>query len=239
MGNFLPANQIIAEPYDMGQTSIQIQSIYDELEAAIQRWQESTDNYSGHILAEITKARRLIELKKVPVMADMIGDLYDEGRSVVCFVNYTESVELLSRILELDPRFKGKNLIGYIYGEASDKNRDRDEAEFQADKKRVIVANLAAGGTALSFHDLNGKHPRASIINPSFSAIQLLQALGRIHRAEGKSTCYQRLLYAGGVSIEERICFRVQSKLTGISMLNDGDLTSGMRFFNYFMGRRI
>jgi hypothetical protein len=240
MGDYLPENQVVAEPYDMGNASTHIQAIYDELELAIARWQESTDEYkSGHVLAEITKARRLIELQKVPVMAEMIGDLYDEGRSVVCFVNYTESVELLSTILNLDKRFAGKNLIGYIYGGATDKNRERDEQDFQANKKRIIVANLASGGTALSFHDLDGKYPRASIINPSFSAIALLQALGRIHRAEGKSKCYQRLLYAGGVAVEERICYRVQTKLNGISMLNDGDLVDGMKFFNFFMGRVI
>lgn len=239
MGDYLPSNQIVAEAYDMGQSSVQIQEIYDELEMAIAQWQESTDNYSAHILAEITKARRLIELKKVPIMAEMVEDLYDEGKSVVCFVNYTESIELLKKILELSPKFKNKNLIGYIFGGASQKQRDIDEVEFQEDKKRIIIANLAAGGTALSFHDLNGKYPRAAIINPSFSAIQLLQALGRIHRAEGKSPCYQRLLYAGGVAIEERICQKVQSKLNGISMLNDGDLVEGMNFFQFFLGRAL
>lgn len=238
MKEYLPENQVIAEAYDMGQSSVRIQSIYDELELAIEKWKETTENYSAHILAEIIKARRLIEIQKCPIMAEMIEDLYDEGKSVVCFVNYTDSIELLKKLLELNPKFRGKNLIGYIYGEASHKQREIDEQEFQANRKKIILSNACSGGFALSFHDLDGNHPRSSIINPSFSAITLLQALGRIFRTNGKSPCYQRILFAGGVSIEERICQRVQSKLSGISMLNDGDLTADCcNWFKFALGR--
>ena len=50
-----------------------------------------------------------------------------------------------------------------------------------------------AGGTGLSLHDVNGEHPRVSLISPSFSAIDLKQALGRIHRAGAKSPAVQKL----------------------------------------------
>jgi superfamily II DNA or RNA helicase len=69
---------------------------------------------------------------------------------------------------------------------------------------------------------------RHSIISPSFSAIHLVQALGRIHRAEGKSPCIQKVLFAAG-TIEEHACRRVQARINNIDMLNDADLTSGIR----------
>jgi hypothetical protein len=87
-----------------------------------------------------------------------------------------------------------------------------------------MIANLAAGNAGVSLHDLIGNHPRGSIISPSYSAINLLQALGRCHRAEGKTTVIQKILFAAG-TIEEEACKRVQSKLQNLDALNDGDLT--------------
>ena len=87
-----------------------------------------------------------------------------------------------------------------------------------------MIANLAAGNLGVSLHDLHGGFPRFSLINPSWSAVNVLQALGRIHRAEGKSPCKQRIMYASG-TIEDRICENVQAKLNNLSALNDGDLS--------------
>jgi len=75
-----------------------------------------------------------------------------------------------------------------------------------------MIANIAAGGVGVSLHDLNGNFPRGSIISPSYSAINFLQALGRIHRAEGKTTCIQKVMFADG-TIEVEVCKRVHAKL--------------------------
>jgi SNF2 family DNA or RNA helicase len=173
---------------------------------------------------------------KVPTMLEMIEDLYDEGKSIVCFVNYTETIEVLQKKLEANHKFKGKNLIGMIYGGNSVKNRLQDVDDFNADKKRIILANLAAGGQSINLHDLIGKHGRVSIVNPSYSAINLLQALGRIHRQGGLTKCYQRLVYASGTR-EERMCYKVQYKINNLSLLNDGDVIDNVRFFRYIMGK--
>jgi hypothetical protein len=63
-----------------------------------------------------------------------------------------------------------------------------------------------------------------SLINPSWSAFHLVQALGRIHRAEGKTPCVQRIMFAAG-TIEERQRQRVDTKIKNIDLLNDGDLS--------------
>lgn len=237
MGALFPENQVIAEAYDMGPASGRIQSIYDEMEEELARLEEQTENYSGNVLAVITKSRRMVELQKVPAIVQMIEDMWDEGKSVVAFVNFTGTIEAINKRLVANPKF-GPDGVGLIYGGRNHKRREQDLEDFQADRKRILVCNLAAGGQSIDLHDLNGNRPRVSIINPSYSAYHLLQALGRIHRQGGLTKCHQRILYAAG-TIEERACYRVQFKLNNLSVLNDGDLTDGMRFFRHVMGRSI
>jgi len=235
MGSLFPENQIIVKAYDMGNAD-KIQSRYDWMEDEISRLQERTENYAQHILAIIIKARREIELLKVPTILEMVEDLYDEGKSVGVFVNFTDTIELINRRLSSNKKFKDK--LGLIYGGQSVKDRIQDVSDFNTDKKRIIIANCAAGGQSINLHDITGKHPRATIINPNYSAIQLLQVLGRIHRQGGMSKCYQRILFAAGTR-EEQICRRLNSKITNLSILNDGDMVEGMKFFRFLMGRSI
>jgi hypothetical protein len=236
MGSLFPDNQVVAEAYDMGQHSKKIQSIYNWMNAEIAKLEEETADYSGCILAVITRARRMVELQKVPAILEMTEDLYDEGKSVVLFVNFTDTIELLTR--KLREREKFRHTVGLIYGGATDKQRLNDIDDFNADRKRIIVSNIAAGGQSISLHDLNGNYPRASVINPNFSALQVLQALGRIWRQGGLTKCYQRFLFAAN-TIEERACYKVQARLNNLSILNDGDLVEGMRFFRFCVGKSI
>ena len=229
MGSLFPDNHIQAEAYDLGPLSPKIQAVYDEMEEELASLEEGTEGYSEHVFAVIMKARRHAEMCKIPLFQEMTEDLYDEGKSVVIFLNFTESIEALSDRLEKNPKLKGK--IGYVYGDIKFKQRWADIADFNADKKRILICNLKAGGASLSFHDLIGNHGRAALISPSFSAIDMLQALGRIHRQGGLTKCYQRIVYASGC-IEEMACNRVQSRLNNLSCLVDGDLTSGFKIFS-------
>jgi superfamily II DNA or RNA helicase len=196
------------------------------MEAEMAALEESSINYSQHHFAIMTKARRMAELLKVPTMVEMIEDWYDEGISPVVFVNFTDTVEAIEKQLAKNRKFDGK--IARIVGGQSDKVRQKDIELFQSDVKRIMIANLAAGNAGVSLHDLNGNFARGAIISPSYSAINLLQALGRIHRAEGKTKCIQKVMFAAG-TIEEDACKRVQSKLNNLECLNDGDLTYSVR----------
>lgn len=225
-GTIFPDNRVIADCFDMGTNTDKINRVYDIMEAELAALEESSVNYSQHQFAIMTKARRHTELLKVPTMVEMIEDLFDEGISPVVFVNFTDTVEAIEKQLSKNRKFDG--LIAKIVGGQSDKVRNADIAGFQNDTKRIMIANLAAGNAGVSLHDLNGKFPRHSIISPSYSAINMLQALGRIHRAEGKTACIQKIMFAAG-TIEERACRRVQCKLNNLEVLNDGDLTFSVR----------
>jgi SNF2 family DNA or RNA helicase len=221
-----PDNHVMADCFDMGTNTDKINKVYLQMEAELAALEESSVNYSQHHFAIMTKARRMAELLKVPTMVEMIEDWYDEGISPVVFVNFTDTVEAIEKQLGKNKKFDGT--IARIVGGQSDKVRNSDIEQFQADTKRIMIANLAAGNAGVSLHDLNGNFPRGSIISPSYSAINLLQALGRIHRAEGKTKCIQKVMFAAG-TIEEEACKRVQCKLNNLECLNDGDLTYSVR----------
>ena len=221
-----PDNHVMADCFDMGTNTDKINRVYLQMEAEMAALEESSINYSQHHFAIMTKARRMAELLKVPTMVEMIEDWYDEGISPVVFVNFTDTVEAIEKQLAKNRKFDGK--IARIVGGQSDKVRQNDIELFQSDVKRIMIANLAAGNAGVSLHDLNGNFARGAIISPSYSAINLLQALGRIHRAEGKTTCIQKVMFAAG-TIEVEACKRVQCKLNNLECLNDGDLTYSVR----------
>ncbi len=225
-GSIFPDNRINATAFDMGANTDKINRVYEIMDAELAALEESSANYKQHHFAIMTKARRMAELLKVPTIVDQIEDLYDEGISPVIFVNYTETVEAIAK--KLNKKSKFDNQIAYIVGGQTNKQRDNDIADFQNNVKRIMIVNLSAGNAGISLHDLNGNFPRHSIVSPSFSAINMIQALGRIHRAEGKSPCIQTIMFAAD-TIEEQACRRVQAKINNLDALNDGDLTSGIR----------
>ena len=217
-----PDNHVMADCFEMGTNTDKINRVYLQMESELAELEDSSANYSSHHFAIMTKARRMTELLKVPTMVEMIADWYDEGISPVVFVNYTDTVEAIEKQLAKNSKFNGK--IARIVGGQSDKVRHKDIEDFQSDNKRIMIANIAAGGVGVSLHDLNGNFPRGSIISPSYSAINFLQALGRCHRANGKTTVIQKVMFAAN-TIEVDICKRVHSKLQNMDALNDGDLT--------------
>lgn len=221
MGDIFPATQVVAEAYDMGTASDKIKAVYDEMEMELDLLEERCESYKDHVLAIITKARRHAEMLKVPTIVEMVSEYNAEGRSGVVFVNYQDSIDAIVARLgkDFDPK-----LIGQIHGGCSFKQRQADIEDFQADRKIFMVANLAAGGQCINLHDILGGRPRSSIINPSYSAISVLQSAGRIDRAYAQSDVYQRFLYAAR-TIEENVCIRFNDKNCFITALNDGTLS--------------
>jgi len=119
-------------------------------------------------------------------------------------------------------KFAGK--ISKIIGGQTEKNRNLQIERFQKDETRIMLITLQAGAASISLHDLNGNYPRHTLINPSFSAVNILQALGRCHRANGKTSVLQKLFFANGIEIEEKMRKRINLRLSNLDSLNNGDL---------------
>jgi superfamily II DNA or RNA helicase len=206
--------QIILTPLDFGN---EVKKLYAEMEKELADLAETMKNDSkspgAQKLIITLRARQSVELCKVPLMLEMIEDLRAEGQSVVVFVNFDDTLEALHGRM--------KEPAAIIRGGQSEAYRRLQMEHFQENLVGVLLCNIQAGGVGLSLHDLKGGHPRTAIISPSWSAFDVLQALGRIHRAEGKTPTQQHVLFAAG-TIEEQVHRVVQDKIVNIGILNDG-----------------
>lgn len=190
-------------------------------------------------LAAITKARRASEYGKVEYMIEETKELLADGFQVAVFLNFREHLAMMRDALRLPyapiwgTEWLGKEQRLNDYGKMQwfdidgrqQKPEDRTALidAFQSGKHKVVLVSLMAGGAGISLHDEHGIAPRQSLISPSYSAIDLVQGIGRIWRAGSKSKATQRIIYAAG-TIEEEIAASVTSKIEHIETLNDGDL---------------
>lgn len=213
-----PECETIAEAYDMDELSkSEINRIMSDMENEIQNFNKSVKSdkeKAMNALVTQLRARQRCELIKVPLIIDQVEESIENGMSVVVIVNFTETINALEARLKT-------NCI--IWGQDT-KNRQANIDKFQRDESRIILVNIMAGGTGLSLHDTNGKYPRISLISPPPSAVNLKQALGRIHRDGAKSKAIQKILFVAGTS-EEEICQKMKLKLDNMDLINDGDLS--------------
>ena len=207
------ANRVFVEPTQFSKTKDIIKS-YEELgitPAIVESFildRKALEN-SGFTLVDILRARQLAESFKVPDLAEIAEDLVSQGNSVVIFVNFADSVRALCEKLKCPS----------IQGNQSAYDRQKAIDDFQNDKIHLVVCNIAAGGTGVSLHDVNGNRPRVSLISPCFSAKDHLQTLGRIHRNGAKSDAIQKVLVAAG-SVEEKVMKTINNKLKNLEALH-------------------
>lgn len=227
LGDLFPKTQITAEPYTMGKTrEDKIEQEYSNIAQALDELHDKTIKDKSNILVRIMRAHQRIELLKIPTFVELANDLIESGFSVVIFVNFTQTLKQLQNMLHCD----------VIYGEIEQSQRDKAIDKFQSNKTNIIVCNIKIS-TGISLHDIHGGHPRASIISPTWNAIDLVQALGRIHRAGGKSKSLQRIVYTAN-TIEEKIADKLKEKISDITTINNGDLdmsklSTGIKFITY------
>lgn len=213
-----PETFVTAETLDTGAAK-RIGAAYDTAEERINLIASdstmSGSEKAAEGLAAIMKARQEAELGKLELFKELTLDAVEEGLSVAVFLNFRESIKLFQDAV------KTKCVI---WGGQSAEERQQAVDDFAADKARIVVVSLQAGGAGIGLHDLNGNHPRLGLYSPSWSAIDLRQSLGRLPRAGAKTKSRQRIIYAAKVEVEERICASVATKLSQIDALNDGDL---------------
>jgi len=211
-----PESQIEAACYDMEEEAQKkINKIYSEMERELKKLGKKKKKGDTSELTAILRARQEIELIKVPLFIEMIEEGLESGMSVVVFVNFTETLHAIAQRL---------NTQCIVNGEAAyQKVRQQNIDNFQSDKERVILVNIAAGGAGLSLHDINGTYPRLALISPSYSAVNMRQATGRVWRDSAKSKSIQKIVFVAK-TVEERVCESVNKKLENMDTLNDGDL---------------
>jgi len=164
-------------------------------------------------LSNIQKIRQKIENFKIDTIVKLTFNYLKEGKNVAIFVNFTNT------ITELSKKLKTKCII---YGNQTLEERSKNIEDFCSDKSRIIICNIQSGGSGISLHDTIGNYPRVSLISPTWSAQDLLQVLGRIHRATGKTDVVQNIIFCKN-TIEENIGNVIKNKINNIRILNDGN----------------
>ena len=211
LGNMFPLNDVRAKCYQMTNAD-KIAQQYKMIEHAYNSIKEKAES-AQYILPKIIRARQAIELLKVPTFLQLIKENLLDGKSSVVFVNFNQTMRTIADELQVDCT---------VHGEQTIEERMQNIRDFQANKKTIIILNMKAGSVGISLHDLYGSHQRVSIISPTWSAQDFIQAIGRIHRAGAKTDAIQKVVFCDG-TIEEFICETLKYKLENLSKLNDGD----------------
>lgn len=207
-----PGNQVIANLYTLDKKyTDEINEIYETMDYNVKK-------ENSNALVELMRARQRTELIKVPLLRDLALEAVDEGKSPVLFVNFTETQKALSSEL----RGHGQE-VAEIFGAQNGHVREENRANFQANTHNCMVAMSQCGGVGIDMHDVHQTHPRVSFLTPSYNAIDMVQCLGRIHRAGGTKVVQTFVLI--GDTVEERVHRSITGKLKNIRTLNDGDLT--------------
>jgi hypothetical protein len=240
-------DDVRAETYEMSEEiEREITNAYERIDAAITDLKNKQIG-EEHPLTIILRARQRIEMLKVPTFVLQAMEELWNNRSVVIFVNFTETLEQIFKDMDDFVQNDCESFIAVIKGGQTSADRKYNINAFQTDKARLLIANIKAGGVAVSLHDLNGNFPRTSFISPTWSSIELKQVLGRIRRAGAKTSTRQRIIYCKGktssagnakgsdttfvdnsdptkrIGVEELVAKAVNEKLRTIEWLNNGD----------------
>lgn len=214
MKEFFSQTSIMAEPLCLGNEK-EISRLYEEMEeelALIEQMQGS-DKGASQLTARL-RARQAVEALKVPAIVSMVEDYVESGMSVAIFVNFKATIGAVSERLTMEhTRIEGVN------SEKERQERQESIEAFQEDRIRVVLCNIAAGGTGLSLHDTRGEFPRVAIISPNDSAEEIAQVIGRIDRAGAKTDTLQRVLFAAD-TVEEEVAKNFRKKLADMDLLH-------------------
>lgn len=172
-------------------------------------------------MVKLLRLRQQAEFCKASVLAGMARDEEQDGNSIFICINFTDARLRIQMELE-----RAGIPFAAIYGGQSERERQAGIAAFQANEIHVMVGMSSACGVALSLHDERHERPRVSLLSPSYSASELLQALGRIRRVGGTRAAQKIVLAAG--SVEERVAKAVNGKIDNIGALTDADLSRGL-----------
>lgn len=189
-------------------------------DALVQAYEEMPAQYKNMSEDDMVKTLRLrqqAEFCKAAVLAEMAANAVEEGNSVFIAINFTEARK------RIEDELKARDIAcASIYGGQNEAERQRGIDAFQSNRIHVMIGMMQACSVALSLHDVKHERPRVSLISPSFTASDVVQALGRIRRVGG-TTAVQKIVLAAN-SVEERVAKSVNRKIDHIETLCDKDL---------------
>jgi len=168
-----------------------------------------TSGFAYHTNKEkdVRKSTIRIGDSKLNSLMELLSEL--EGRQVIVFTNFTEEVHRIQKALE-----KAKITFSTLYGGTEDK--DKSVRDFSDGTSRILVANTRVGGVGLDF--TNCSH--MVFFSLTYSLGDYIQAVGRIHRAGQRNTCFYYTLLAKAGD-DETVDHKVSDVLAGKKTVSD------------------
>jgi SNF2 family DNA or RNA helicase len=162
------------------------------------------------------KFRQKAEEIRSPIIAGRAHNAVQEGSQIIIASNFRNM--LRGAFLALTEKYGyDKDRIGFVTGKQTAEQRQRHVDEFQSGKRDVMLLTMQAGGVGISLHhEQPDARPRHIILPPTWSAIDLIQCLGRSHRITSQSNTLQEVLWYRN-TIEERVAAVVQNKVACIN----------------------
>lgn len=220
-----PLSETFVETWDVGKPPSWLKSYLEEIDK-----DEDDDmerhNWDPHAGILAMRDRQRAELLKVPALIEEIRDKLEEGESVIVFLQFTRTIQVvMSRVRDIPHSIVAGRVPRY---DSALKSVPRDEMLrlFQTNEHRLMICQTDAGSESIDLHDTLGGHPRHVIIFPTYKSVTLIQVLGRAVRSGALTPVVQRIIYATG-GIEEKIAKSVERRLENLSMLSDGELNAG------------
>jgi hypothetical protein len=192
--------------------------IHEEWQRALRQLEEmNRKQYPKMVLIAVRRKVRMRLWKRceevlVPHVAERMKADLAAGRSPIAFCTFVDTREQLGRLLNTRDGF---------YGGQNHEQRRRTEEAFQANRIRVLINQIKAGGASVSLHDTTGDFPRTSYIFPSDSGVAMEQAPGRTDRAGSQSHALVWIPCVAG-NLSEQMVKTTMRKVLAMSALNDG-----------------
>lgn len=163
-----------------------------------------------------TRLWKLCESALVPHVAMRMKQDLENGKSTLAFTAFTDTREALGKALGTRDGFHGQQT-----GKRGVEERRRLIQGFQANRIRVLLNQMKAGGSSVSLDDITGEFPRVTYMFPSDSGQIMEQVPGRTDRATSLSHAQIWIPCVAG-TLSEQMVKSTTRKVLAMSALNDG-----------------
>lgn len=209
-----PECEFIVQAYTLDEDKVaSINENFKKMLNELSRLDGLLENEETQIVIRL-RYRQRIELLKVDLFVELTKEAIDAGMSVLLFINYTETINVLSERL---------NTTCIYSGQVSEKEKLKNKEDFQSNKTNIFLIQVKSGGVGLNLGDLDGSHPRCSIVSVDDDSRAIKQCFGRAWRQNSKSKSLVKIPFVAD-SIEEAVFNNMKLKINNIDLINDSDL---------------
>jgi hypothetical protein len=189
---------------------------YEAYLEALRKNDQSTPEGWAAIFVEMLKYRQTAEMLRANQMAKLaLLQVREHDKQVLIASNFKATLELVKQMLIENYKVSDRK-ISTIVGGQNQQTRQEYIDKFQCGKTDICILTLKSGGAGLSLHhEREEARPRYCILPPTWSAIELVQLLGRAHRINSRSTTRQDILWFRD-TIEDYVAEKVSRKMKSL-----------------------